>query len=52
MYDVPTASATGAGAAVPEPTKVGGGLVVLGASSKRAENNTSSETSDDEEMDC
>ena len=44
MYDLPTASATtsvdaGAGGAVPEPTKVGAGMVLLGAASKWMDGN-------------
>lgn len=50
MYDVPAASSASGGggsAAVPEPTKVGTGVVLLGAASKRMDGED-----DDEEMDC
>lgn len=46
VYDVPTASASAAGAAVPEPTKVGSGAVKLNGASQQVG------SEDEEEMDC
>lgn len=47
MYDVPTASAADAGVSVPEPTKVGGGTVVLGASANQMDGDD-----DSDDLDC
>lgn len=46
MYNVPTASASDAGAAVPEPTKVGGGTVLLGAASNHVDSDDGSDDFD------
>lgn len=47
MYDVPTASAADAGVSVPEPTKVGNGMVVLGASANQMDGED-----DDDDLYC
>ena len=51
-----TVSVEGAGAAVPEPTKVGAGLVLLGAAATWMDGNEDGGggkgANDDDEMDC